>query len=745
LEQKLEAHRLANLAGMSRKAYEKLAVETTGKKSMTQMSDDEATRFILAIGKKDIELPFKDVSTQIASKQARSLSHELAESLGGRPSRLGVVTKETTRKSIIAQMSEMKESYLARTEFIENIMLRADNLKEGKLFQTFIRSADDATDKMMLAQLGRETAVMTEIKKWGLNIGHLLTTVTEISPGIRLTSLERMGLYLHSKNHSNWTHVVRGNFRGLVAQSGYKKTNDLLKGVVDGLSDREKALAEWMFRDVQKNTKSVAEAYKSVTGKKMKEVENYWRITLKEFDDIEIDPMVRILQREYTKRFPSARIKKSFTLPRTAKAQQPIELDAMDVFLRYNNEVEHYKAMYPLIRDLQRIYFNPRFRSAFTEKMGQARYKVVGNWVEDIAASDPLFLINAREKVLKTLRSNATTGILGLGIPIAFKQLPSFLLGATEVGTTRALGSLLKTISPAGYAETKDLIRRVSPQMFNRVMIREIAEIKASNTLVNRLTGKRNWREWAMIFTLTTDRLATTSIWRAAFDKSLAQGMTEKVAARQALQITRRTQPFFSIKDVPDFWRSGEGFRMLTMFQNQLSRNFNYVRTHILASAKAGKISKAEALRRFVEGILIPGMFIGMISSGRMPKDPADFARNSIRPLVAMFPIFGPMASSAMGGFYDTTDPATFQILSEMSRAVYYANQNEWGKFLGQLPQIAGYAKGIPVNAPQRFIEGMIRMAQGKSDDWLELIWGEYVRKEARKQQEGRRGRGIRR
>lgn len=736
-EQKLEAHRIARQLGLLKPEYEKLAMQITGKKSMTEMNADEAARFIQALGKSDIALPFQNVSNQIAAKQAKALSYELAESMGGVRPKIGIVTKETTKRTVRDRIAQAKEGYLANVEFVENMMLKADGMKEGKVFQTFIRSTDDATDMEIFAEIARRKGLEETLAKLGLRLDRMLNEVVEVAPGVRLTALERIGIYLHSKNLDNWRHVIKGNFRGLVKEQGYKKTDTFFRGVAEGLTPQEKAFGDYMFDIAQAGTPEVAAAYKAVTGKDMKVVDNYWRIILREFDDIEIDPMMKVLVGEYQKRFPSAKIKKGFTLARTGHAQQPIELDAVEVFLRYSKDVEHYKAFMPLVRDLQRIYGNARFSNAFKGKMGEAKYKAVGEWMADISSTDPLALVNTREGMLRTLRVNATTGVLGLGLPIAFKQLPSFLLGVTEVGASNAMRGLLKTISPVAYQETKSLMAKVSPQMFKRVMVREIAEIQASKSLAAQMAGKKSWREWAMILTLTTDRLATTSIWRGAYDKAIKQGMSEMAAGRFALQITRRTQPFFSIKDVPGYWRSGEGMRMLVMFQNQLSRNYNYVNTHILSMMKAGKISKPEAMRRFTEGIVIPAMMIGVISSGRMPKDGEDFARNSIRPLVAMFPVIGPIAASAIGGFYDASTPVTLQVFREFQRAVYYANDGEWGKFLLQATKAGLYRAGVPVNAPERFIEGLVRIAQGKSSDWLELIWGEYVRREAQQKSGG--------
>ena len=93
--------------------------------------------------------------------------------------------------------------------------------------------------------------------------------------------------------------------------------------------------------------------------------------------------------------------------------------------------------------------------------------------------------------------------------------------------------------------------------MYVRTRERELAEAKASRSIAKRVAGKMTKKEVFMILTTSMDKLVVNSIWRGAFDNGLSKGVSRKEAARAAEAIIRRTQPFFDVKDLPEYWRSG--------------------------------------------------------------------------------------------------------------------------------------------------------------------------------------------
>ena len=153
------------------------------------------------------------------------------------------------------------------------------------------------------------------------------------------------------------------------------------------------------------------------------------------------------------------------------------------------------------------------------------------------------------------MRVNATTAVLGFNIVTSLKQFPSFLSGSAEIGLTNAMKGMFTYLT--NPKETTALIKKYSPELAARVLEREIAEARLARGSGQRLiSGKLTRRETFMFLTLGMDKIAVNSLWRGAFDSGLKNGMEAEEAARFATRTIRRTQPYFDVKDLAEFWRS---------------------------------------------------------------------------------------------------------------------------------------------------------------------------------------------
>jgi len=238
-----------------------------------------------------------------------------------------------------------------------------------------------------------------------------------------------------------------------------------------------------------------------------------------------------------------------------------------------------------------------------------------------------------------------------------------------------------------------------------------------------------------MILTTTTDRLAVNSIWRGAFDEHLRKYPTEvQEAAEFASRVIRRTQPFFSVKDLAEYYRSGEFMKVLTIFTNQLNQYWNMARFEMFGKfgAKPGAKGFGELVKRLILGIVIPSIMIGVITRARLPKDKEDAIDKTkddvVRTMLSSFPIFGQWLSAGFQGWSEGQGLISTELFAQLQSFVYNLNQKEWDKLALQLPELAGYIVGIPIAQPKRTITGIIDFMRGETDDWLRLIYSEYTR-----------------
>ena len=123
---------------------------------------------------------------------------------------------------------------------------------------------------------------------------------------------------------------------------------------------------------------------------------------------------------------------------------------------------------------------------------------------------------------------------------------------------------------------------------------------------------------------------------------------------------------------------------------------------------------------------------IGWITRSRPAESVKEFVQDEAAMAFGSIPMFGQFVSSAVMGFRDSQGLVTTQAMERLQEAAYYASKGEWDKVLGEMPELVGYAVGVPVGGPKRFLQGFWDLASGKSSDWLRLMYSEYARNKAK-------------
>jgi hypothetical protein len=667
------------------------------------------------------------------------IANGLAKDIGGAKPLPSVITKASTKESLIDKSLHKLYSITNRTYRMERMTLQMDRYVEnGGFTQAFVKPVEQSTDKFILSFNGELQGIRDNLAKQGTDIFKVMKGASlEFRPGEFMTPGEKIGVYLNSKNPDNLRHMIVGN----------KLNSDDVLGIIKSLTPEERAVADLIGEATAGRYKQIASSYYQATGKSLKQVENYWPIkvrsdviTAKERQMTFEEMLAQEENIRFAGKWASSKISKGMTKLRSDKAVNPIELDAFQVYLRSLQEGYHYINFSPVVRDIQSLINNPNLKKSIVDNFGKARWEVMEQWTKDVAQTDPYKLLNKSEEILRLMRVNGVTASLGLNVITGMKQLPSFISGMAEIGEIPAIRGPISSI--ANPKETAELIRKLSPQIYKRTFEREIAEAKALHA-IDALGGKMDWRSAFMFLTTTADKIAVRGLWRGGFDDAM-KGMTPKIAkalgvsektqmtselaAKYAERAIRRTQPFFNVKDVPEYWRAGEGFKMLTTFTNQLNQYWNYMRFDIIGKAHAGEISKLEATRRIFDGFVIPAYLIGWITRSTPADDIKEFSGDMGMMATSMIPLVGSFISSAMKGFKDSSGSITTEFASKLQEAAYYAAEGTPEKIAKPAMEAAGYGLGIPTGQPRRTIEGLLDIAQGKTDDWLRLIWSEYNR-----------------
>lgn len=660
-----------------------------------------------------------------AKRRVKNAVEELVTQLGEPPKRPAVITAEALKRDFPTAAKEKAQSFFTRTYRQERVLRDLDGYADGPLTNTIYRPVNEAKDEFLFERIGGNESLKKVIKDNNIDFAKMISAKQKFSGGVTLTSEEKIGVYLSSRNPDNLLHLKYGN----------KFSDDLIKEITDSLTPEEKILANFLSKHFNDPVKfaELSRVRTLVEGKPLLPAKDYFPIRLEWKADPEFNAANLIAKEEiyrYTAKYASSGIPKGFIRERTHKAIQAVNLKAFEIFDENLVLTSHYKAFAPVVRDLQLIIKDPKFMASYKARVGDSGYAVLSRWLKQVAEADPLRAANFGEKMCRLFRTNAVTSVLGFNITTSLKQFPSFFGGMAEAGVVPVMRGLTTFLRHP--KETMALIKELCPQLHVRTIERELAEAKASRSIAKRVMGKMTKKEVFMLLTTTMDRLVVNSIWRGAFDNGLSKGLSRKEAAKTAEAIIRRTQPFFDVKDLPEFWRSGELMKALTMFTNQLNNYFNYYKFDIFGARMAGKIGNVEALKKTILAFVLPALTIGAVTRSELPKDAEDVSRDLAGMGLATVPVFGNWMSAAVRG-WRSSGIITTEILKAIGDLTYWASEGNLGKAALQIPELAALATGVPYAQPKRTVEAMVELAQKKSDDWLSLIWGKYTREKARK------------
>jgi len=636
-------------------------------------------------------------------------------------------------RGLVTKAKEAMGSFFNRWIRTRNLLLRADGWVEGgKMQQTFQQPINRAVDAELAgkAELFEAWDKFAKVNKSAINqaLGDKVIEIDGFPFGIQ----ERIAAYLSPRDP--YYHQL------LIEKNGIPEAT--LDKAAASLTDTQKAIADFWHKYTQGEGPKVAPIYEQIEGKPFKVVEGRIPIRISSQylkEEGFPNPWLNEARLRYARAWPSSQIRKGMLRPRTKGTRWPVRMDYLNLAMEDVAAVEHYMAFEPVMRDLQKLLKHPRLHNAIVKTQGQSTFDVLARWLTQSADPDPLRVSSWAEGMFRLMRTNAVIGALGLNITASMKQPVSFIIGAGYIGEVQAIKGVFTYMRHP--QETNQLIKRLAPRVWARSQTfeREVAE------LTNRQLGIRGLkvplrsqvRRGALFFLRKADRTTVFSLWRGAYDDAIQRGLGEIEAARYATDAIVKGQPFFSVQEIPELMRSGELAKALTMFTNQLNQNFNAI-YEIIGKVGGKQLSKPEAIKRLIEIIVVSTLIIGAISRSRPAKNAKELLTDIAGNNLASLPLFGRFIASGIQGMFGGlgADIITTQVLNSLQQLGFQINREQWDKVAQEVPELMGYLVGLPVAQPKRTFQALVNLAQGKSDDWAELIWGEYRRQQAREGEE---------
>jgi len=596
---------------------------------------------------------------------------------------------------------------------------------DGLVHRTFYDSVKDAKAKAWNWVDKRVNPGTAKLKEFGLTqydlARHRMTVEkSKIGKTERMTLDKMIGVYLFNKNLMSRLALLHGN----------EFTQEEIDDIISNLSENEKAWGDYMMDDFKKHWERYRSSVIEQENRDPGSAEFYFSMRRQERDYKTLDQEIidELLHRTGLRKAYAehgASLKRKHIPP---EFQKPIKLDATGVWLEQVTAQEHYMNVGPIVRDLNGILNNNKFRKAVENRGGRALTKWLQNYVNAVANPNFYRSFNDIEKISRMIRQNAAIAYLGFNVVTMGKQLPSVFLYLPDAGISHLLQSAVEfAIDPM---KTIREVRELDPFVKHKLMEREFAELEKTRTgtagLIHQEVGMRSL-EGIFFF----DMIARTIGWKAVYNRGIADGLSQEEAIRKARNATQRTQPAAAAEDLPQLYRTSEFLNVFTQFTNQLNQLFN-IATYDMPSMLLNKKYGDAALGGL--GMSIVAATIWMIAHRKLPEEPEEVVEMFSEQAINMLPLFGKSIQAKRNGW--ESDVPVMQAISTLlgtpikTLEDWDISEYEFKKILESIAVLTG----TPYTQPERVYRAI------KEEEPSLLIGGRKKKKKTSRRKIGRRG-----
>ncbi len=563
----------------------------------------------------------------------------------------------------------------------------------------------------------------------------------------QLTPWQVLGVYVQSRHATGKAHLVKGN----------KFSEQDLGRIAQMVEADPKltAMHHWIVGRQREQWKSLTDRLRTlgVDPTRFTEIEEYLPLMIADLDVVEQDD---VLQRFLGHFVPQELLPKGFLKERQEGAGQPIELDAMTLYMHSIDQVEHMMAMAPILNRLGKMLADQNFRRTLNDKTYGKGADIWTQWLMDIGRDRVVREQKWYDKMVGYLQRNAVLYAIGWNLPSVLKQIPALFVGFAEdprmatflMDNMTALGSQEQFARFRDEARQRSSVlrhRNIEPElraMWNRPHLQAMMKKQFGHGGIELDQQATSWMR-------AMDDWLTTLAWKCRYDAALSEGYDERAAIRLADQAVQKTQQMASPEDLPELFRGGTIASILNLFQNQGNQELNYWVHDIYGKAKHGKITPSQVAWRVMMAAILPIAVYNVVSHGGGQDEEEEGTPFAVRAVGYMFgnlPVIGNVVNSIVNGYGGGADlwempmEGVQQVVSGIKRGdAGIAAKGAVKVAAGALP-----AKGIINSQAVRTIEGAYDLAAEETEDRRRLIWSKAMLEEKRSRQKASRRGGIR-
>jgi len=590
-----------------------------------------------------------------------------------------------------------------------------DGHENGPMYNYFTRLHDKSYERKGRIEQGRHQLV-EEWRSLGFK-EDWVSDIQEVSPGIELTTAQRIGVAMYAQNEHGARQVVEGmGIPEEVVQDIIQGLNDTEVRVMNNLQNWYESLLDYMAPEIQASGVDPADIKREV---------NYVTIARTDLEGAQLDAVNQLIRPFQD---PAAKPEAGMLVEREPGAVGEIELDPFKVALRTVDRVEGFKAMAPIAAEFAETVNDPRFRDALNKATYGQGVPTLNKWIEDTVRGRSLDDQGMAARANRFLRQKTRNYLLAHNVVVSSIQ---WLSGVTAMAADKYVaGHMLHnmSLSPAEFRKIETETKEKSAVVRNRDIDRDFRE-DWQTEIERLLKGQPAQQNKMFKWIRTVDNFTVVHTWKALYDAaqdSRGLNMDDAGARKFADEWISKTQPMGDAVDLPALFRGGELAKTFTAFQRVPIQVWNTIVHDIIGETKAGNINRSEAARRAVVAAIIPSLLLSILRRGRPPKSPEELVKDLAMYPISTIPLAGSPINNVMRGF-ETLSPISAIPLTEAGRAVKAKDPKK--AVVHGLKAVGAVTGKIPLQLI-RTGEGAYDLATGETDDIRRLLYSEYALKE---------------
>lgn len=445
----------------------------------------------------------------------------------------------------------------------------------------------------------------------------------------------------------------RGNFDKLLGGYGWSETG------VQAMLDRVMTEQEWTYvqevwdiiNSLWPDIEAMEKRVNDIAPEKIEAVpvQTKWGVLKGGYYPVVYDPRRNYESESYAAKSDSlfegiytrATTPKGFTKERT-NVERPIHL-SLGVIHRHVGEVIHDLTHREAIMQADKFLQARPIMKAVDDSLGPEVRKMFRPWLQRIAnewAYDRAGQAGI-EGFIKKARLNATIVGMGFRVSTIMLQVAGYSNSFERIGARWVVPHLKDIGNPAAWNFVLDKSKEVRARM--DTLDRDIRDN------VRKAAGQRNLsavKKFAFHGIGYMDRVVVIPSWLGAYDKAIAEGMSEEDAIYSADKAVRQSQGAGSVKDLAAIQSGrgtfGEAGKLLTMFYSFMSGFYQRQRT-FGRDVRAAKLSDAPGLIARAWWLFVVPPLLSELLAGRTPDDDDDESWAEWAISAMIFQIFGPI------------------------------------------------------------------------------------------------------